>query len=595
MPSSPLRLVLTTLCLAVLAAQIDTAVVNLAMRPIGLDLEADMRSLQWVLDSYNLAYAALLLTGGLLADLYGRRRTFIAGSAILSIATLMCAAAPSTEILIAARALSGLGAALLVPASLAIIRVAWLEPAERSRVLGIWAACNGLAMALGPTLGGMLIEYAGWRSILLVVAPIGATAVALAWSCIPESSDPGKQHFDGAAQLSGAAALGMLAFAAIECREAPYRALAALLAGATALAVFVRIEARQGSSTMVPPALFRSRPFRGAMAATAGMTFGMYGALFLLLLAWQDAGRFGPLGAGIALMPTALTFVTSSPWSGLLAVRHGTRPLAAIDEAREPFAFQHQVRQAGIAVRDDQILRVRPAGQQLLPHLCGAPSLARAVEGRLVHQPGLQTPARIGQPMFQAMVERAILDRSLVQNAQGHGGHPQHQGRLQVERGRHVLAGHRAHQQVMPALMPQGIEHCGRGQAHLGHPAQALDFAGQFAESRCRLRLQEDIRLAGAHDTEHIRSRRPNGLAFEAGLREFHAPRRGHIFLSLLLGHPYVHLTGFLRRRHGALSFFMRPVPRALPPERGSRTCYRHVMTKTNDQFWGSLNSAAYP
>ncbi|MGE8547188.1 MAG: MFS transporter [Alcaligenes sp.] len=329
MTSSPLRLVLTTLCLAVLAAQIDTAVVNLAMRPIGLDLEADMRALQWVLDSYNLAYAALLLTGGLLADLYGRRRTFIAGSAILSVATLMCAAAPSAEILIAARALSGLGAALLVPASLAIIRVAWLEPAERSRVLGIWAACNGLAMALGPTLGGMLIEYAGWRSIFLVVAPIGATAGALAWSCIPESSDPGKRHFDGAAQLSGAAALGMLAFAAIECRDAPYRALAALLAGATALAMFIRIEARQGSSAMVPLAIFRSRPFRGAMAATAGMTFGMYGALFLLPLAWQDAGRFGPLGAGIALMPTALTFVASSPWSGSLAVRHGTRPLAA--------------------------------------------------------------------------------------------------------------------------------------------------------------------------------------------------------------------------------------------------------------------------
>ncbi|MFZ0552307.1 MAG: MFS transporter, partial [Steroidobacteraceae bacterium] len=149
---------LLTLCLAVLVAQIDTAVVNLGTHRIGAYFHASVGALQWVVDAYNLSYAVLLLTGGLLADLLGRRMIFIIGAAIFTAASLLAAFSPSVGLLIAARAVAGVGAALLIPASLAITRVIWRDGRERGRALGIWAACNGLALAIGPTLGGVLIE-----------------------------------------------------------------------------------------------------------------------------------------------------------------------------------------------------------------------------------------------------------------------------------------------------------------------------------------------------------------------------------------------------------------------------------------------------
>src|SRR5215469_220127 len=193
------RLTLLTLCLAVLVAQVDTSVVNLAVRPIGQYFAASVGELQWVVDSYNLAYAVLLLTGGLLADLKGRRLIFMTGAAIFTAASLVCAFAPATGVLIAGRAIAGVGAALLIPASLAIIRVVWPDPAGRGRALGIWAGCNGVALAIGPTLGGVLIHQAGWRSIFLLVVPIGLAAVILALLSVPESADPQDRDFDAPA------------------------------------------------------------------------------------------------------------------------------------------------------------------------------------------------------------------------------------------------------------------------------------------------------------------------------------------------------------------------------------------------------------
>lgn len=318
-------LTLATLCLAVLVAQIDTAAVNLANRAIGDDLKVGVGAMQWILDSYNLVYALLLLTGGLLADLYGRRRLFMAGVAIFAIASLLCALAPSASALIASRAVTGLGAAFLVPASLAIIRVVWPDSIARNRALGIWAACNGLAMAIGPTLGGVLVGHFGWRSIFLVVIPFCVITLALSVPSIPESSDPQGRHFDGAAQVFGAIALGGLAFAAIQYRLAPHTALISCLIAVLALVAFIRIEAGKGAAVLVPLDMFRSRVFRGAAMATTGMTFGMYGTLFLLPLTWQSANTFDALGAGIALMPMALVFVVVSPLSGMVTQRYGAR------------------------------------------------------------------------------------------------------------------------------------------------------------------------------------------------------------------------------------------------------------------------------
>jgi EmrB/QacA subfamily drug resistance transporter len=316
-------LTLTALCLAVLVAQVDTAVVNLALHPIGEALSAGVDALQWVVDGYNLVYAALLLTGGLLADLHGRRRVFMAGAAIFTLASIACAMAPSVGLLIAGRVAAGVGAALLVPASLAIIRVAWPEPGARGRALGIWAACNGLALAIGPTLGGLLIRRFGWPAVFLAVVPLGLLALALAPMVIAESADPGDRRFDPAAQALGGLGLGGFAFAAIEMEGAPAIAALSFAAGVLALALFIHIERRAGQAALVPLDLFGIARFRGAVVATTGMTFGMYGVLFLLPLAWQGAGGLDAAGAGLALMPMALVFLAASPFSGTGARRLG--------------------------------------------------------------------------------------------------------------------------------------------------------------------------------------------------------------------------------------------------------------------------------
>jgi DHA2 family methylenomycin A resistance protein-like MFS transporter len=320
-------LALMTLCLAVLIAQVDTSVVNLAVRPIGAYFTASVAALQWVVDGYNLVYAVLLLTGGLLADLYGRRRIFMLGTAVFTVASVICAVAPAIPVLIGGRVLAGLGAALMLPASLAIIRVVWPDPADRGRVLGIWAACNGVSLAIGPTLGGILIEWFGWRSIFAIVVPLGVAVIALAVPAIVESSDPQDRQFDLPAQVLGAVALGGLALAAIAARETPLTALGVIVAAVAAAALFISVEAKRGTAALVPLDMFRLPAFRGAVLATMAMTFGMYGVLFLVPLTWQSTGALDATGAGLALMPMAMVFVVVSPFSEALSQRVGARQM----------------------------------------------------------------------------------------------------------------------------------------------------------------------------------------------------------------------------------------------------------------------------
>jgi EmrB/QacA subfamily drug resistance transporter len=331
MPASAKRhwLTLPTLCAAVLIAQIDTSVVNLATRPIGDYFGAPVDALQWVVDSYNLVYASLLLSGGLLADLLGRRRVFMAGAAIFTLASLLCGLAPTVGVLIAGRALTGLGAALLLPSSLAIVRVAWPDPAERGRALGIWTGCNGLGLAIGPTLGGVLIHGFGWRSIFLIVAPLGLAAFVAAIRAVPESSDPQDRDFDVVAQICGALALGGFAVAAIESHRAIIAAAIALAIAAVAFACFLAIERKRGAAALVPLSIFSIPEFRGAATATMGMTFGMYGMMFLLPLFWLSAGTLGATTAGLAMTPSAIAYIATSPLSGRLTEKLGARFMTA--------------------------------------------------------------------------------------------------------------------------------------------------------------------------------------------------------------------------------------------------------------------------
>ncbi|HEM7803912.1 TPA: MFS transporter, partial [Burkholderia cenocepacia] len=323
------RLALPALCIAVLIAQIDTAIVNLATEPIGTAFGARVGALQWVIDAYNLAYAVLLLTGGLIGDLYGRRRAFVLGATVLSGASVVCALAPTLGVLIAGRALAGAGAALLIPASLAIVRVLWRDPAERARALGIWAACGGIAMIVGPTLGGVLIHAFGWRSIFGVVIPFGIAAIALASAVVPESADPRGRRFDPAAQVLGAIAIGCVVFATIDARHDPLRAALLIGTGAAAIALFVRIERRLGTAALVPLDLFANRTFRGMLVGNGAMTFGGYGMLFVLPLAWQSHHVLDATGAGLALLPMSVPFALVSFGSGAVAARVGARTAGA--------------------------------------------------------------------------------------------------------------------------------------------------------------------------------------------------------------------------------------------------------------------------
>lgn len=322
-------LVLLAMCLGIMIAQVDTSVINLAVQPIGAAFHASVTALQWVVDSYNLVYAVLLLSGGLIADLYGRRLGFLLGAAVMTLASLVCASAPDIGVLIAGRAVTGIGAALLLPSSLAIIRVIWTDPAERGRVLGIWASCNGLAFVIGPTLGGFLIERFGWSSVFLIIVPLGAAAFALAALAVPESADPHHRHFDLRGQLLGAVTLGGIAYGAIAGRDGGLLWIYALAMAAVALLLFLVAEHRAGHGALVPLDLFRNPAFTGASLATGSMTFGIYGLIFLLPMSWQAAGAMSATEAGLGLVPAALVFFLVSPRSGHLAERFGDCALGA--------------------------------------------------------------------------------------------------------------------------------------------------------------------------------------------------------------------------------------------------------------------------
>ncbi len=323
--------VLFIVCLGVLIAQLDTSVVNLAARSIGADLRAGVGAQQWMLDGYNLAYACLLLTGGTMGDLYGRRRVFLLGILAFAAGSLLCGLAPGVAVLIAGRALTGLGAALALPSSLAIIADVFPAGRERSRAIGVWASCNGIALAVGPTAGGVLLEFAGWRSIFLIVVPVAALAVAMGLHDLPESASPEGRRLDLPGQSLAIAALGLLSLAVIEGPRWGWGATATLgcgIAGALALSLFLLAQAR-GRAPMVPLGLFRSPPFAAAMLVAALMTFGIYAMLFLLPIYLQAVHGVGVLWTGLAMLPMALAFVAVSRRSGALASEWGARAVMA--------------------------------------------------------------------------------------------------------------------------------------------------------------------------------------------------------------------------------------------------------------------------
>jgi len=320
-------LVLIATSLGVLLAQIDTSVVNLALKSIAIDLRAGVSAMQWVIDAYNLVYASLLLTGGTLGDLYGRRRVFVSGIVLFAIGSLICALAPSATILIIGRIVSGLGAAFALPMSLVLLTIVYPGKKERAHALGIWASCNGLAFIIGPTLGGWLVDSIGWRSIFYLALPLCALAVALTYHAVEESADPRGRHLDVPGQVLAVIGLSGLAFAAIEGSHWGWTSpliLSLLSTSLAALLMLVWVEART-EGPLLPLEFLHKPVFSAALAVAALMTFGMYALLFLMPLYFQTIRGATPLGAGLALLPMSVSFVIVSQLVGYLTNAFGPR------------------------------------------------------------------------------------------------------------------------------------------------------------------------------------------------------------------------------------------------------------------------------
>jgi MFS transporter, DHA2 family, methylenomycin A resistance protein len=325
-------IVLITTSLAVLIAQIDTSVVNLALKHIGAEFHAGVSALQWVVDAYNIVYASLLLTAGTLADLYGRRRIFALGIALFTLGSLVCGLAPDTGVLITGRAVAGVGAALAVPTSLAILTVAFPDSKERSWALGLWASCNGLAFIVGPTLGGVLVDVSGWRSVFLLIIPVSILALGLTVASIPESKDPTGRRLDLPGQGFAIAALGALSVAVIEGPRWGWMSTPGVLSFVIAIAssaLFVRQQAGV-KGALVPLSMFRNRVFSASLIVAGCMTFGMYAMLFLVPLYFQAVRGSSALVAGLELLPMSVAFVVVSQLSGKIANELGPRvPMAS--------------------------------------------------------------------------------------------------------------------------------------------------------------------------------------------------------------------------------------------------------------------------
>lgn len=324
--SSHPRWTLVATILASSLAFIDGSVVNVALPAIGRSYDASAGDLQWTINAYLLPLSALLLLGGAAGDRYGRRHMLIMGTAIFTLASIACAVAPTLDVLLPARALQGIGSAMLMPASLAILGNTFTGEAK-GRAVGTWAAAGAIASAVGPPLGGWLVEAVSWRAIFLLNVPIASAAMMIAWRFIPESTED-TQPLDWAGAALATIALGALTWALTLWSSTHVLVSASwigIIIGILALALFLLVEHRRGDGAMMPLDMFGSRAFIGL----TGLTFLLYAALggVLMLLPYVliEAGGYTPLNAGMALLPFPIVLGFASRQMGRIAEGIGPR------------------------------------------------------------------------------------------------------------------------------------------------------------------------------------------------------------------------------------------------------------------------------
>lgn len=306
-------------------AFLDTTVVNVALPTLGRSLHADLRGLQWTVDGYLLTLSALLLLGGALGDRYGRRRLYLLGISFFAVASAVCGLAPSIGSLIAARVIQGVGGALLVPESLAIVRAVFREE-DQGRAIGLWSGLSGVTTAAGPLLGGWLIDALSWRWVFLLNLPLATVAAFFTVHCMPETRDPSAApRLDVLGASLATLGLAGLTYALIEgpAHGGP-SGWAAGIAGAVGFTAFLAVEARR-HAPMLPLSLFRSPQFSGANGTTLALYFALGGATFLLVITLQRALGYSALAAGAALAPLTLITLVLSPVAGKATGRFGHR------------------------------------------------------------------------------------------------------------------------------------------------------------------------------------------------------------------------------------------------------------------------------
>jgi EmrB/QacA subfamily drug resistance transporter len=319
-------IVLFTMCFALAMAMLDNTVVNIALPTIQRELEASVSDLQWIVDGYVLAFASLLLTGGILGDRYGRKTTFLAGLTIFTLASLGCGLAASGGHLIAFRALQGVGAALLMPGTLSILTVTF-PPEERARAIGLWAGVSGLALALGPTLGGYVVEHLGWPSVFFINVPIGAVAFTVALRTVRESRSEQTRRLDLPGLALGTGGLTALTYGLIEANQLGWgdpTIVSSLVLAAVLLVCFVVWEHRS-DHPMMPLGFFRIPAFSAGNAVAFSVSLGMFSIFLFVTLYMQSIRGYTPFQSGLRFLPMTLAIVVTAPNAGRVAQRLGAR------------------------------------------------------------------------------------------------------------------------------------------------------------------------------------------------------------------------------------------------------------------------------
>jgi len=323
---------LALLCMAQFVVVLDASIVNVALPTIGADLRVDQDNLSWVINAYVLTFGGFLLLGGRLADLLGRRRIFIAGLLLFALASLAGGFAESESVLVAARAVQGLGGALLSPAALSIVTTTFKDGSERNKALGVWGAVAGSGGAAGVLLGGVLTEYVGWEWVLWVNVPIGIIAALLAPRLLLESrSDDANRTFDVPGAITVTAGLALLVYALVEAPDAGWGSAQTLglVGGALALlAAFVAIELRS-AAPLVPFRIFRLRTLTGANIVGLLTGASLFSMFFFISLYMQNVLGYSAIKAGLSYLPLAVSIILAAGLASFLVTKVGFKPVMA--------------------------------------------------------------------------------------------------------------------------------------------------------------------------------------------------------------------------------------------------------------------------